>query len=154
MVDRPVGPMRVSLGIKFKTPRLVISIEDYKVQRFLELLQSTWAEKRKSFTAIDAAILKGNAVACTQVCPWLRWSLHHLVEALKSLLQRNAKRLQHSADFQQLLAEDDEGWLDPPTTVFARFVCFNRSFMRAIWRCKTKTYISRPIREEVLFVRE
>ena len=69
MVDRPVGPMRVSLGIKFKTPRLVISIEDYKVQRFLERLQSTWAEKRKAFTAIDAAILIVNAVACTQVCP-------------------------------------------------------------------------------------
>ena len=56
MVDRSVGPMRVSLGIKFATPRLVISIEDYKVQRFLKILQSTWAEKRKSFTAIDAAI--------------------------------------------------------------------------------------------------
>ena len=48
-------------------------------------------------------------------------SLHHLVEALKTLLQRNAKRLQHNVDFQQLPAENDEGWLVPPTQVFALF---------------------------------
>ena len=154
MVDRPVGPSRVSLGIKFKTNRLVLSIEDYKVERVLEILRTTWSKNRKAFTAIQAAVLIGNIVACTQVCPWLRWSLHHLVEALKNLLRANSKRLQRSPDFQQILAEDDEGWLDPPTKIYARFICFNRSFMRAIWRCNARTFISKAIREEVDFVKE
>ena len=92
-MDRPIGPFRVSLGIKFKTNRLVLSIENYKVKQVLEILRTTCSKNRKSFTAIKAAVFIGNIVACTHVCPWLRWSLHHLVEALKNLLRANSKRL-------------------------------------------------------------
>ena len=106
----------------------------------------------KVFTAIDATRLIGNVLACTQVCQWLRWSLHHLVAELKQLLCRNMARLAKSKHFQELLAEIDERWMDPPSKTFARITLLNRSFLSKVWHCQAVTYISRQIREEIAFV--
>ena len=68
--DRKIGTKRVNLGIKFVTKHLLITIEDYKIERLKFILKETWCS-RKSFTAIDAARLIGNVLACLQVCQWL-----------------------------------------------------------------------------------
>ena len=50
MEDRPVGPERVSLGIKFINPTLEITVEDYKVEQLLEILNTEWGKGEKALT--------------------------------------------------------------------------------------------------------
>ena len=133
------------------TEHLLITIEDYKIHRLRFILNEVW-KSRQSFTAINAARLMGNVLAYSQVCQWLRWSMHHLVEELKNLIRRNAKRLQRSKDFQEILGEDDERWLDPAGKQFAWFISHNRLFMSKVWHCTAKTYKSHAIREEIAYI--
>ena len=153
MVDRAICIKRVALGILFLTKTLELTIEDYKVQRLLDIIQDVWALKRKSFTAIDAARLIGNVISCVQVCPWMQWCLHHLMEELKNLLRTNAKRLQRKHHFKELLQEKDEKWLDPKRKSYAKYILLNRSFMNAVWHCGETTYMSQGIREEVAYIK-
>ena len=48
MVERPVGPKRVSIGIKFKNIRCVISITDYKIKRLLLIIEEQQNHKVKN----------------------------------------------------------------------------------------------------------
>ena len=152
MEDQPVGPERVSLGIKFINPTLEITVEDYKVEWLLEILNAEWGKGRKSFDALMAAVLVGNVVLATQTCPWLRWSLHHIIEALKILIRKNYNRLARTRDYNELLGKEDEQWLDPANKRFARYICPNQSIMKAVWRCKSKNWINYAIREEIKYV--
>lgn len=86
MVDHKIGPKRVNLGIFINTKDLTVLLKDYKVERLKHLLNNMWALSRNKFTAR----LIGNIFACAQVYQWLQWSIHHLVEELKRLLQKNA----------------------------------------------------------------
>jgi hypothetical protein len=153
MVDRPIGTQRIALGILFLTKKLELTLEDYKVLRLLDIIKDVWALKRKGFTAIDAARLIGNVIACVQVCPWLQWCLHHLMEELKNLLRSNAKRLQRTVHYKELFAEKDEKWLDPKGKSYARYILLNRSFMNEMWRCDNITYFSIGVREEVEYIK-
>ena len=112
MVERPVGPERVSLGTNFINVRLVISQEDYKVERILELLLSSWNNGIRAFLPLAAAKLIGNIVNAAQHANWLRWSLHHNIHEIKSLLQKIHHHLAKNQDIQNLLVERDKGWLD------------------------------------------
>ena len=49
MADRAVGPIRDSLGVKFLNRNLEITVENYKVERLLELLNSAWLGNINSF---------------------------------------------------------------------------------------------------------
>ena len=140
MVDRAIGTNLVALGILFLTKTLEITVEDYKVQRLLAITQDVWATKRTCFTAIDAARLIGNVIVCVQVCPWLQRCLHQLLEELKNLLRKNAKRLQRQTHFSELIQEQNEKWLDPRGKSFAKHIFPNRSFMNAVWHCGTTTF--------------
>ena len=40
MADRQVGPIRDSLGVKFLNKHLETTVEDYKVERLLKLLNT------------------------------------------------------------------------------------------------------------------
>ena len=61
-------------------------------------------------------------------------------------------RLAKSKHFQELLAEINERWMDPPSKTFACITLLNRSFLSKVWHCRAVTYISRKIREEIAFV--
>ena len=71
MADRVVGPIRDSLGVRFLNRKLEITVEENKVERLLELLNSAWLGDIKGFTALVAAILIGNIYAVTLTCAWL-----------------------------------------------------------------------------------
>lgn len=71
MADRAVGPIRDSLGGRFLNRMLEITVEDYKVERLLKLLNSAWLGAIKCFTALATAILIGNIYAVTLTCAWL-----------------------------------------------------------------------------------
>ena len=49
MVDRAVGPVRLSLGVEFLNKDLGMTIDDYKVERLLYLLNTKWSRGRRCF---------------------------------------------------------------------------------------------------------
>ena len=158
MADRAVGPIRDSLGVQFLNRHLEITVEDYKVERLLELLNSAWLGDIKGFTALQAAVLIGNIYAVTLTCAWLNWSCHHLIGAMKRQIRKNYESIQqrrpvHTKDFAELFAEEDEQWLDPPFKRFARKICHNESILKEVWRLKDKHWISKNIKEELLYMR-
>lgn len=80
-----------------------------------------------------AAVLVGNVVSATQTCPWLRWSLHHIIKALKILIGKNYNKMARMRDYNEIFGEEDEKWLDPANKRFARYICPNQSIMKAVW---------------------
>ena len=108
MVGRAVGPVWLSLGVEFFNQDLGMTVDDYKVARFLELLNTDWSRDRRSFQALPAAVLIGNVYAATLTCSWLWWSLHQIIGAIKKLIRRNFHFLDWSSHFTKLFAESDE----------------------------------------------
>ena len=132
---------------------MTITIESYKVERLLSILQDTWADKRRGFTCLDAARLLGNLISVVPVCPWLQWSLLNLMHEFIKLLRTNHKRLARSADFKALLAERDESWMDPKSAKFTKLRLLNRTYAQQVWRDKSTTWISKCVREEIHFLK-
>ena len=63
------------------------------------------------------------------------------------------KRLARTRDFNELLDERDESWLDLPNGKnFAKIKLFNRSILRWVWHCGATTFISKAIRHEILYI--
>ena len=90
MVERLIGIRRVALGILFDSKRMIITVERIKVERLYQLLRDSSNQGRRSFTCTDAAKLIGNIIAIVPVCPWLQWSLLHLMHEFKRLLQKKS----------------------------------------------------------------
>jgi hypothetical protein len=84
MEDWPVAPQRVALGALIDTTTFTVSLEDYKVEWLVAILNNTWNCQRKMFTVIDVAVLIGNVIAASFFWGWLQWSMRHLMEALKA----------------------------------------------------------------------
>ena len=157
MADCAVGPIRDSLGVRFLNRHLEMTVEDYKVARLLELLNSSWLGGINSFTALMAAVLIGNVYAVTQTCAWLNWSCHRLIGAMKKQIRKNYEKLQrqrpvHTRDFDDLLAEDNKEWLDPPLKRFARRICPNQSILKAVWQLQDKHWMTINIKEELYYI--
>ena len=72
MVGRAVGPVGLSLGVKFLNKGLGMTVDNYKVERLLCLLNIEWSRGRKCFQALPAAVLIRNVYAATLACAWLR----------------------------------------------------------------------------------
>ena len=113
MADCAVGPIRDSLGVQFLNRNSEMTVENYKVERLLELLNSAWLGDIKCFTALVAAVLIGNMYAVTQTCAWLNWSCHHKIGAMKQQIRKNYELLMrrhpvHTKDFGELFAEIDK----------------------------------------------
>ena len=152
MVDRAVGPDRLSLGVEFLNYNLEMTIDDYKVERLLELLNTEWSSGRKSFTVLAAAVLIGNVYAATLMYTWLCWTLHQLITAIKVLIRANYYQLAQTKHFDKLHAESTEQWLNPPTKCFARCICPNRSIMKSMWQCSTTHFITKVIHAELSYI--
>ena len=95
MVDRPVGPEHPILGVKFLNKNLEMTVDDYKLALLLKLLNIEWSKGLKDFTAIMAVVLinKVYKATATLTCTWLRWSPHHLINAMKVFVRNNFHRL-------------------------------------------------------------
>ena len=42
MIERPVAPTRVSLGVRFKNFRFILSMKDYKILRSINIIDTQW----------------------------------------------------------------------------------------------------------------
>ena len=60
-----VGPDILSLGVEFLNRHLEMTVDDYKVECLLELLNTEWSAGKKSFTVLTEAVLIGNVYAAT-----------------------------------------------------------------------------------------
>ena len=158
MADRAVGPIRDSLGVQFLNRKLEITVEDYKVEWLLELLNSAWLGNIKGSTALVAAVLIGNIYAVTLTCAWLNWSCHHLIGAMKRQIRKNYESLRrqrpvHTKDIEKLFAEIDKQCLDPPFKRFARNICHSQSILKAVWQLQDKHWMTKDIKEELLYMK-
>ena len=121
MADRAVGPDCLSLGVKFLNCHLEMTINDYKVKRLLELLNTEWSSGRKDFTALAVAVLIGNVYAATSTSTWLRWTLHQLIAVMKVLIRTNFYQLIRTNHFNKLHAgmqkEKRNGSILPPSVL-------------------------------------
>ena len=59
----------------------------------------------------------------------------------------------HSQEFQNLLNEKIEAWLDPPGKKIAQLSCLNSSIAKKIWRQWRKTYIPAVLRDQIAWIR-
>ena len=149
MVGRAVGPVCLSLGVKFLNKDLCMTIDDYKIEHLLCLLNTEWSRGRRCFQALLAAVLIGNVYEATLTCAWLRWSLHQLIVALKDLIRRNYHRLARTAHYEELFAKKDEQWLDPKAKSYKRHLCPTTSIWKAVWRCKFNHLLTPSIHYEL-----
>ena len=143
MADRAVGPIRDSLGVQSLNRKLEITVEDYKVERLLELLNSAWLSNIKGFTALAAAVLIGNIYTVTLTCAWLNWSCYHLIGTMKRQIRKNNESLRrqcpiNTKEFDKLFTETDEQWLDIPSKRFARKTFHNQLILKAVWQLQDK----------------
>ena len=153
MVDRAVGPDCLSLDVEFLNRHLEMTVDDYKVERFLELLDTEWNAGRKNFAVFIAAVIIGNVyTAAALTCTWLRWSLHQLIGAMKVLTRANYNRLARTRHFDNLYAEQDKQWLDLPTKSFAHCIFPNRSIIKAVWQYKNIHFLTKAIHTELRYI--
>ena len=103
--------------------------------------------------ALAAAVLIGNIYAATLTCTWLRWTLHQLITAMKVLIRTNYYRFACTKHYNEVHAEWDELWLDPPSKCFALCICPNLSIMKAVWRCSSTHFITKAIHTELKYIR-
>lgn len=68
MVLRAVEPICLSLGVEFLNEKLETTVDDYKVEHLLELLNTDWSKGRRSFQALATAVLIDNVYATTLTC--------------------------------------------------------------------------------------
>ena len=141
-LDKAVGPERLSLGVEFLNRNLEMTVANYKMAHLLELLNTEWNIGLKCFTAIIAAILIGNMYAATITCSWIRWLLHHLIHAIKTLIYSNYHRQVRTCHFNEHFEERDKQWLDRKTKSFAFRLCTNRSILKAVRRCQFTHWIT------------
>jgi hypothetical protein len=58
-----------------------------------------------------------------------------------------------SQDFQDLLNEKEEAWLDPPDKKYAQLHCLNSSIAKRVWRSRRATFIPQLLREQLAWIR-
>jgi hypothetical protein len=149
--SHPVTYTRRQLGYTINTRTMTVSIPDDKRTNFITLIQP-WSSgsPRYSFTLREGAEILGNFVSLCRVCHWGIFLFHTLYHAMNWALRNNAERLQFSAAFRDLLAKRDLFCNHPTDSSKYRF--FSQRVSRTIWDCKSNTYLTPAIRQEVDFI--
>jgi hypothetical protein len=83
-----------------------------KVERFLKLLNTVWGIGRKTFTPQEGAKLMDTVILLAVVCPWLKWSYHHLGDQMNKQLRKNYERIMTKQRHKQNTSESDQLTLD------------------------------------------
>jgi len=116
----------------------------------LHELRTTWGTHRKSFTLVEAAQLLGTLVSLSRVCAWGIFLVTNLNSAMYNILASNARRLWSTQEFRELIETRDRSARHP--TDASRFRFFSSAVAKAIWTCKSRTWLTQDIREELAFI--
>lgn len=149
-VRETVSHQRRQLGYVTDTRLLTVTIPEDKREDMLKLLQSTWGPHRRSFTLVEAAKLLGTLVSMSRVCSWGIFLFTNLHQAIYDMLERNSRQLYSTPAFRELIRQRDEASRHPTDSSQFRF--FSSHVAKAIWDCKSRTWISRDIRVELDFL--
>lgn len=145
-----VSHRRRQLGCVIDTRSLMVEIPDDKRAEMLHELRTTWGPHRRSFTLVEAAKLLGTLVSLARVCAWGIFLVVNLNCALFTILASNARRLWNTPEFRELVGHRDRSRRHP--TDASRFRFFSSAVARAIWNCKSLSWITRDVRDELDFV--
>jgi hypothetical protein len=150
-LSHPVSFERRQLGYVTNTRTMTVTIPEDKRTSFLALLR-TWGSgsRRSSFTLREAAELLGVFIYLCRVCHWGIFLFQNLHHTMTAALSHNARRLWHSPEFRELLAQRSVFSHHP--TDCSRYRFFSRKVSRAIFDCNSKTFLTIAIRQEVDFV--
>lgn len=147
-----VSYRRRQVGYVTDTRKMTVSIPEDKREAMIYLLGVTWGPMRRSFTLSEAAQLLGTLVSLCRVCPWGIFLFSNLYQAIYEMLSKNARRLMSTPEFRELIQQRDEANGHP--TEAARFRFFSSKVARAIWDCKSRTFINLDIRAEITFLHQ
>jgi hypothetical protein len=89
-------------------------------------------------------------ISLSRVCSWGLFLFVNLHQAIYKMLEKNAKRLMLSPEFRELIQQRDEAAGHPTEAV--RFHFFSSKVARAIWNCKSHSWIMIDIRTELAFI--
>jgi hypothetical protein len=137
--DRLCDPVREQLGFDIDTNKLSVRFPVKKRQRLRDTVKQ-WHDERKSFNALEIARLIGVLYHATTVCWWARFIFIDLQTEVKSILRTNRDRIARSRHFSYLEKFAADGSLFQPQPAHAS------EFARALWRCKGKNFITKPMR--------
>jgi hypothetical protein len=138
---------RTQLGYRINTRTLEVTIPEEKLQAMLELLQTTWGPRRRSFTLREAAELLGTLLSFCRACKWGIFLFTNLLKALHEALNKNAQRLMRSEEFRLLTHEAGRHPTDS-----AKFKFFASKVARTIWDSKEKTWLNKLVKDEISFL--
>jgi hypothetical protein len=145
-----VSHRRCKIGYVTDTHLMAITIPDDKCKAILNLLHREWGPHCHSFTLLEAARLLGMLISLSRVCSWGLFLFVNLHQAIYKMLEKNAKRLMLSPEFRELIQQRDEAAGHPTEAV--RFHFFSSKVARAIWNCKSHSWITIDIRTELAFI--
>jgi hypothetical protein len=89
-------------------------------------------------------------ILLSRVCSWGLFLFVNLHQAIYEMLEKNAKHLMLSPELQELIQQRDEAAGHP--TKAAQFHFFSSKVARAIWNCKSRSWITIDIRTELAFI--
>ena len=139
---------RRQLGLIVNTRTLDVTIPPDKREETIDMLIE-WTAK-SHFYLREAAELLGTLISLCRVCPWGSFLFLNLLHSMHHLMQRNAERLWYSPDFAQMVICWDEARTHPTSSAKYRF--WSKRVARVIWDCRSATFISREVCDELHFL--
>jgi hypothetical protein len=73
---------------------------------------------RKIFTPREGAKLIGTVISLAVVCPWLKWSYHHLGDQMNKQLRKNYERIMTKQRCKHNTSESDQLTLEQARIYF------------------------------------
>ena len=159
-MDKWIG-MKVSysttlLGLTFNTRTMTVGItEQYRIE-LLNLLNTTWHEKRKAFSVHELEILVGKCARLAEGANWVYHLMTHMYNSTAFALKKNDEFLgQNSRNFIEHIKKIKELRRNSRATR-EDIAVINFSIKKAaqqVHRCTNEYFIPKTMRREIEFLR-
>lgn len=148
-LEATCSPIKIQLGLKFDTRRMTLSLTDkYRDKMTKELTH--WHDRRRSFTALQAARLVGTLQYMASISQWARFLFVSLSHSVIVALKGNKDKLEDSsAEFQRLSIDLREA----DRLNNAKKVAFIQAkISRMVWNKREKYHIVPTMRQELKII--
>jgi hypothetical protein len=139
-----VGYLRIQIGFEINTRDLVVALPTQKEAATYKLLQSTWGKHRRQFNLREAADLCGNMAHNCRICPWGKYHVIALYDALRRALDSAKRKILHSPAHAKFLEHYIETGSPPAPTKESKW--FGKERAKLIWNSKEKIHITKEMR--------
>ena len=138
--------LRTQLGLDINTRTMWVTIPEAKLKKLKQLIRN-WHHHRKSYTLQQAANLVGSLQHVGQICPWLKYLLTSLHDAIRLALRKHKQSFLHSeeyAEHKQFILYQEHTPIAPHKRAFAL-----SKLLKGTWATKTKLYITKPLKDDL-----